>query len=235
MVDSISGLNKLELITAAAFPVGYPSSKITGDLLTQLNAYYDEGLIDICSKYDFRFTRASASLSLTSGSRTYSLSSNSLYVKHVDSIFLTDSAYARKLSKRSYTILKDVDPEASDTGTPNFYAEWGGETLYFDTAPDTTLNAVMLYTRIPAMVMSSSGYSIIPRQHQHVHQKYIRYRLCEDKNDRRMMAFKAAYDQAIQEMIVSEQNELESENYYGEEPVGGKQATMDDYLRAWFR
>lgn len=235
MVDAISGMTRFELITAASFPIGYTSSKLTGDILTQLNSYYDEGLIQICSVYDFKFLRTTASITLASGSRTYSLSSNSIYAKQIDSIYLTSTENARKLEKRSYTFLKTFDPDANDTGVPNFWAEWGDQTIYLDTAPDSSLNAVMLYTRIPPMVTSNDGYSILPRQHQHVHQKYVRYRLCEDKNDRRMQAFKSEYESALQAMIVSEQNELESENYYGDDPAQNSQPTMNDYLRTWFR
>lgn len=232
MVDAVQGMTRLETIQYGAFPLGYKSAMITGDVKNQLVQIYDEGLIEICGAYDWRFLRTSATISITTA--TYNFVSNSIYVDQIDSIFVTTTGKSGRIFPGNWDDFKNEDPEFTATGRPNRYAEWGNGIIVFDTTPDQTYSGIVLYKQIPQMVTDDSSYSIIPRKYQFVHRDYISWKFSEEKGDKRNQFFKTKYEESIQKALIIEQNKIDSGDYFsnGSEPTAAR-LTMSDYMRAW--
>ena len=237
MADAINGQTKLETITAAAFSIGYKSSHLVGDLKTQLDALYDEGLLEICEAWDWKFLHTTAVMAISDTDRSYDFAANSIYVDQIENIFITTSGQSRKLVKKNYGYIKDIDIESTDAGTPNYYAEWGDSLIYFERALDQDLSASLIYKQLPAMVIADDSYSVIPRKNQKIHRYYIRWKLASDKGDQRAGLFEREYESALQKGIINDQQELDSGDFYEMpgDPGGSYDHTFNDSLRDWYK
>ena len=149
---------------------------------------------------------------------------------------ITTAGSAKRVYKDSYTSFKADDPEGTETGTPQYYSEWGNQLITFDKITNTSYSGLVLYKQLPQMVTADGSYSIIPRQYQHIHVRGIRWRFAADKGDRRLTTFKTDYDEALARAISKEQQELESEAYYDKgDEIGVGSSNLNDHMRYWFR
>ena len=235
MPDSISGLTKNEIITAAIFPLGYSSSDITGDLSTHLSALFDDALLDFCQRNDWRFLHTKATISLSQGVRTYDFQSNSIYVDKIERLFITTTGKSGRIYKTSYQRIINNDPEETGTGTPRYYAEWGDQTIYFDVTTDQAYTGKVYYKQKPPMVTDSGGYTIVPRDLKPALVLGLKWKLAADKGDRRKQEFEGDYEKKVFSLITNENTYLESGDDSIEMPqdstnIGGAIPSYEQWL-----
>lgn len=239
MADAISGFQKQEIITAAIFPIGYTSANYTtaGDLQNQLNEIYDEAIIDISHSLDWRFLHSSYTWSQSSGN-TYDLSSHSVYPLHIESLFITTLGKGKRVFKSDWKTFLRQDPSGINTGDPTLYDRWSDSVIIFDRSIQSTCDFNLLYKRIIPMQESAASYPIIPRQYQRNIRNYVRWKVAEDKGDRRASQFAEVYFATLEKDKIIEQAVLDSGDQRIVQPdeydaSGGYQPTSRDVYNRW--
>jgi hypothetical protein len=136
---------------------GFEDTDTTEKMEALNDAYYD-----FCSREDWPFLEAEASLSITSGSVNVTEPTDLSKV-----LAIRIASIPRKLVPERYENIITADPDLAVTGAPRAYYFVGDQLRIYPT-PDANYTASIYYSRFPTELSSSEVEAniLIPKRHQ---------------------------------------------------------------------
>lgn len=116
--------------------------------------WINEAQMDIASQN--QVLQTTATLSVTAGTSTYSLSSVSPKIDEIASILLDGRRVGNIPISQAEESISLADPEGLETGAPQFWYSWGGEVIFWPT-PLQNYTMTIRYTAQPTDVTTTAS------------------------------------------------------------------------------
>lgn len=172
---------------------------------TQIDAYINEGVLEVLKATKCYVTYATASM--TANSSDYTLDTDILEIRDV---FSTSGSVTRPLERRSMDEILDLRRASSTAGAQiRYYALAGHNLLMVYPTPSTGETLTFYYVPMPTVMSnsahdpSSSTYGGIPSENHNVIEWYALWRLADmddDSSSEQGMMYRESYLRALAEM-----------------------------------
>jgi hypothetical protein len=160
--------------------------------------WINEAQVDIASQN--QVLQATATMNVIGGTATYSLASVTPRIDSIASILLDGRRVGNIPISQAEESISLADPEATETGAPQFWYEWAGDITFWP-VPNKNYNMLIRYTAQPTNVSTSTTDVLsVPDECFTDVCNYVLMRAYEmDENPEMMAAKQAEYSASVAE------------------------------------